>query len=55
MNITAVVSLDIALQGLLVQLNLCISGFIVILAPLCVSLTTYVNLVLTACIAILGL
>ncbi|EJD40325.1 hypothetical protein AURDEDRAFT_127799 [Auricularia subglabra TFB-10046 SS5] len=33
-NITAVVSLDLALQGLLVQLNLCISGILVIIAPL---------------------
>lgn len=37
MNITAVVSLDLALQGLLVQLNLCISGILIIIAPLYVS------------------
>ena len=36
-NITAVVSLDIALQGLLVQLNLCVSGVLAVIAPLYVS------------------
>jgi len=54
-NVVAVASLDVALKLWIVQLNLCISGFIVIVAPLCVQLTAYVNLVLTAVIAVLGL
>ena len=36
-NLTAVVTLDIAVQAWLVQLNLCVSGVIAVIAPLCVS------------------
>ncbi|EJD40000.1 hypothetical protein AURDEDRAFT_116035 [Auricularia subglabra TFB-10046 SS5] len=54
-NITAVVKLDIAVQACLIQLNVCISGFLVILAPLCVSITAVVNLSLGLVITLLGL
>ncbi|KZV97551.1 hypothetical protein EXIGLDRAFT_764343 [Exidia glandulosa HHB12029] len=54
-NVTAVVNLDIALKGLLVQLNVCVAGILVVIAPLVVKITAVVNLPLTLVITLLGL
>ncbi|EJD40318.1 hypothetical protein AURDEDRAFT_115936 [Auricularia subglabra TFB-10046 SS5] len=54
-NVTAVVTLDVALQGLLVKLNFCVSGILVIIAPLVVKITAVVNLALPLVIALLKL
>ncbi|EJD39995.1 hypothetical protein AURDEDRAFT_116032 [Auricularia subglabra TFB-10046 SS5] len=54
-NLTACITLDIAIQAWLVQLNLCVGGVLSVIAPLCVSITGTVNLALTLVIALLGL
>ncbi|EJD40319.1 hypothetical protein AURDEDRAFT_115937 [Auricularia subglabra TFB-10046 SS5] len=54
-NVLAVVNLDLALQGCLINLNICISGIISIIAPLCLTLTGVLNLSLTLVIGLLGL
>ncbi|KZV88959.1 hypothetical protein EXIGLDRAFT_838823, partial [Exidia glandulosa HHB12029] len=54
-NVLAVVNLDIAIQGCLLNLNICVSGIVSIIAPLCVSLTGVVNLSLGLVLTVLGL
>ncbi|EJD50092.1 hypothetical protein AURDEDRAFT_160635 [Auricularia subglabra TFB-10046 SS5] len=54
-NVSAVVSLDLCLKGLFVQLGVCIAGILRIIAPLCLNLRFLLRLSLRLCIGILGL
>ncbi|KZV92042.1 hypothetical protein EXIGLDRAFT_693083 [Exidia glandulosa HHB12029] len=54
-NVTAVVSLDLCLKGLLVQLGICVVGILRVIAPLCLNLKVVLHLSLRLCIGILGL
>ena len=52
---TAVATLDVALKAFCIQLNVCVSGVLVIVASLCASLSAVVNLPLTLTLTLLGL
>ncbi|EJD36716.1 hypothetical protein AURDEDRAFT_129906 [Auricularia subglabra TFB-10046 SS5] len=54
-NVNAAAQLDLCLQGLFVQLNVCIAGLLKLIAPLCVGISINVSVVLKVVLGLVGL